>query len=199
MSESSPRRDHTARCVCGACVTACSPNISMPVTAAAGFAQLTSGAPAIAFATVPLDDYLAVEGELKIRASSEFGERDFCSACGTPLTMHVMHQPHTIDVTIATLDRPEAISPALHVWEDSRIAWFETRGARRASPPCPLPPRHGGTHRRTQGRRVCLRAGKSARQRSSLAFSSSIIFEASALLRSSAGRSTCVSSQSVVR
>lgn len=88
--------------------------------------QLTSGAPVMAFATVRRDDYRILRGEPVRRVSSAFGERWFCGACGTPLTMLVTHQPDTIDFTIATLDDPGRVGPGFHIWESSRIRWFES-------------------------------------------------------------------------
>ena len=90
--------------------------------------QLTSGAPAMAFATVPADDLVFVEGaaRVKSRRSSRFGRRQFCGACGTPLTIRVDHQPDTVDFPIATLDAPEAVAPGFHIFNASRIGWFET-------------------------------------------------------------------------
>jgi hypothetical protein len=34
--------------------------------------------------------------------------------------------PRLIDVGIARLDDPAAVEPSLHIWTESRIAWFET-------------------------------------------------------------------------
>ena len=86
----------------------------------------STGAPVVAFGTVPFDDF-QVTGNPCRRRSSDFGERWFCRDCGTPLAMLVTHQPDTIDFTIATLDRPEAAIPEFHIWTQSRIAWFDTR------------------------------------------------------------------------
>lgn len=88
--------------------------------------QLTSGAPVMAFATVSAGDYHVFEGTPAVRHSSDFGERGFCGACGTPLTIRVRHQPDTIDFTIATLDNPDAVVPDFHIWTRSRIGWFDT-------------------------------------------------------------------------
>ncbi|WP_137709009.1 GFA family protein [Sphingobium sp. RSMS] len=104
--------------------------------------QLTSGAPVMAFATVPVGDFRIVAGERAVRRSSDFGERGFCAACGTPLTMQVDHQPDTIDFTIATLDDPSALAPQFHIWDASRIAWFEMADAL---------PRHAGFRPDTVG------------------------------------------------
>lgn len=83
-----------------------------------------SGAPLLAYATVPLGDYL-VTGVPKTYRSSSFGERTFCGGCGSPLTMHVDHQPETIDFTIASLDEPALVVPQFHLFTSRRIAWFD--------------------------------------------------------------------------
>jgi hypothetical protein len=88
--------------------------------------QLSSGAPVMAFATVPRGDMEILAGTPARRSSSDFGERRFCRDCGTPLAMLVTHQPDTIDFAIATLDDPAAVAPGFHIWTRSRIAWFET-------------------------------------------------------------------------
>ena len=90
--------------------------------------QLTSGAPAMAFATVPTGDLVFTEGAdaVKTRPSSSFGRRQFCGDCGTPLTIQVNYQPETIDFPIATLDSPDAVPPGFHIFRASRIGWFET-------------------------------------------------------------------------
>jgi hypothetical protein len=91
--------------------------------------QLTAGAPVLAFATVRRDDHAITKGEPVRRTSSAFGERWFCGDCGTPLAMLVAHQPETLDFTIATLDDPSTVEPGFHIWERSRIDWFDTKDA----------------------------------------------------------------------
>ncbi|HVJ03014.1 MAG TPA: GFA family protein [Sphingomonas sp.] len=89
--------------------------------------QLNSGSPAMAFATVPVDDFVFTEGEALVGsvASSDFGHRRFCTQCGTPLYMRVNHQPETVDFSIATLDEPEKVVPGFHIFYASRIPWAE--------------------------------------------------------------------------
>ena len=89
--------------------------------------QLNSGAPAMAFASVPAGDLVWTRGENEVKRyrSSSFGYRTFCAACGTPFLMEVDHQPETTDFTIATLDEPASVVPGFHIFWSSRIAWFE--------------------------------------------------------------------------
>ena len=78
------------------------------------------------FATVPVADYRFEAGEAAVRriASSSFGHRAFCGNCGTPIYMSVDHQPDTIDFTIGSLDAPELVRPAFHLFFSERIRWF---------------------------------------------------------------------------
>jgi len=87
--------------------------------------QLNSGSPAMAFASVPVDDWRITNGEPRRVKSSEFGHRLSCSTCGTPLAMRVDHQPETVDFSIATLDEPSRIAPTFHIFWASKVAWFD--------------------------------------------------------------------------
>ncbi|MBV9528110.1 GFA family protein [Sphingomonas sp.] len=89
--------------------------------------QLTSGAPAMVFASVPEGDLAWTSGASSVKsvASSSFGHRTFCGECGTPFLMQVDHQPETIDFSVATLDDPGAIAPMFHIFWASRVPWFD--------------------------------------------------------------------------
>jgi hypothetical protein len=49
--------------------------------------------------------------------------RGFCARCGTPLTYWSAKRPDEIDLTIATLDAPDAIAPVDHVWMSDALVW----------------------------------------------------------------------------
>jgi len=86
-----------------------------------------SGAPAMAFATVPVEDFVWTEGADKIRlvSTSSFARRSFCGDCGSPLTIDYAIQPETIDFAVGTLDAPERVAPGFHIFWASRVAWFD--------------------------------------------------------------------------
>ena len=86
----------------------------------------STGAPVVAFATVRIADFVVTSGAPRVRRSSSFGERGFCQDCGTQLTMHVDHQPDTIDFTIASLDEPARVIPEFHLFFGSHITWFDS-------------------------------------------------------------------------
>jgi hypothetical protein len=56
-------------------------------------------------------------------ASSPPVLRQFCEQCGTPLTYWNEGWPETIDITIASFDRPEALEPADHIWMEDALSW----------------------------------------------------------------------------
>ena len=89
--------------------------------------QLNSGAPAMAFASVKAGDWVPTQGEDCIRTirTSSFGERTFCSECGTALYVRVDHQPDTVDFSLVTLDDPEVIRPEFHIFWSSKVGWFD--------------------------------------------------------------------------
>ncbi|HEY8593368.1 MAG TPA: GFA family protein [Sphingomicrobium sp.] len=91
--------------------------------------QLSSGAPAMVFASVPEGDLVWTQGGDTVKSvpSSSFGHREFCGKCGTPFLMKVDHQPETVDFSVATLDEPEAIGPGFHIFWGSKIGWFEPK------------------------------------------------------------------------
>src|SRR3954451_4597135 len=80
--------------------------------------QLSSGAPAMAFASVRRGDWSVSAGGDSIKSvqTSSFGRRAFCSRCGTPLHVMVDHQPETLDFSVVTLDDPDTVPPAFHVF-----------------------------------------------------------------------------------
>ena len=91
--------------------------------------QLSSGSPAMVFASVPAGDLVWLAGGDRVKSvtSSSFGHRDYCADCGTPFLMKVNHQPETVDFSVATLDDPNAIAPTFHIFWASRVPWFEPK------------------------------------------------------------------------
>jgi len=88
--------------------------------------QKVSGAPAVAWASVPSAAFKVTQGKPASFESSSFAERDFCPGCGSTLPFRYKLADSEVDVAVATLDNPEACEPAYHVWTDSRLAWFDT-------------------------------------------------------------------------
>lgn len=82
-----------------------------------------AGAPAVAWVTFDAAGFRFVKGRPSAFHSSKAVTRRFCRKCGTPLTYESKKDPATLDVTTATLDRPDAFAPTHHSWLSHDIAW----------------------------------------------------------------------------
>ena len=78
------------------------------------------------FKTVHLDQYRLVQGENDVVSfdSTDFGTRTYCRQCGSPLTIHVRHQPDEIDIAAGTLDDPEEVAPSFHIYAAEAPSWM---------------------------------------------------------------------------
>jgi hypothetical protein len=87
--------------------------------------QLASGAPWVAWIVVRRSDFAFIEGEPEAHRSSPPVVRTFCGRCGTPLTYRHDDSPETIDITTATLDRPELFAPTREIWIEHKLPWVK--------------------------------------------------------------------------
>lgn len=51
--------------------------------------------------------------------------RTFCGRCGTPLTYRKDDYGKMIDVTVCSLDEPDAFPPVAHCWTSQRLGWIQ--------------------------------------------------------------------------
>jgi hypothetical protein len=89
--------------------------------------QRSTGAPVVAWLTIANERFASTEDSPTAYRSSADAERLFCPVCGTQLVFRMIAEPHHLDVTLASLDDPEAVRPGRHGWTASRIAWFDMR------------------------------------------------------------------------
>lgn len=85
----------------------------------------TTGAPYVAWFTVPLDRFRLVQGRPTRFRSTAKGTRTFCPTCGTQLTFENADAPGAIDVTTCSLDDPERVPPKDHTRTSSKLPWVE--------------------------------------------------------------------------
>jgi hypothetical protein len=90
--------------------------------------QKASGQPFMAFASVKREDLRWTRGNPSTFRSSNVAERNFCSACGTPLTYYRV-ESGSIGVTIGSLDAPEAVRPVEQFGTESELSWIGKLGA----------------------------------------------------------------------
>ena len=94
-----------------------------PTICHCGTCRRAAGAPMVAWFSVPRSEYRLVAGEPARYASSPGVVRTFCPRCGTPLTFETEQFPDEVDVTMASLDDPEAVPPADHTRVATQLSW----------------------------------------------------------------------------
>jgi hypothetical protein len=85
----------------------------------------TTGAPYVAWFTVPRVRFRLVQGRPSRFESTAKGTRTFCPTCGTQLTFEHADAPRAIDVTTCSLDDPERVPPKDHTRTSSKLPWVE--------------------------------------------------------------------------
>lgn len=125
----------TGRCLCGAVRYECGPPVSPPCFCHCASCRRASGSHAVAWATVARESFRVIAGELRSFSSSPQVQRESCSRCGTPLTY--WHESYSkqdsapiIDITVATLDNPNAMPPVDHIWMEDATEWDRPQDGR---------------------------------------------------------------------
>ena len=85
----------------------------------------TTGAPFVAWFSVPRSQFQFVCGEPTRFSSTAKGTRSFCPRCGTQLTFEHEDFLDEIDVTTCSLDEPERLPPRDHTQTTSKLTWVK--------------------------------------------------------------------------
>jgi hypothetical protein len=88
--------------------------------------QRNSGAPVVAWVTFPAENFSWIVGEAGCYRSSAHGQRRFCAHCGSYLAFVSSNYPAEVSINTASLDDPAAFPPRMHIFAQSRLAWFRT-------------------------------------------------------------------------
>lgn len=86
--------------------------------------QRSTGAPALVWAAFSKPGFRYLKGEPSVYRSSDHAQREFCGGCGTQLAFRDDGLPE-VDVNVGAFDAPEAFPPRSHIWNASRIPWFD--------------------------------------------------------------------------
>lgn len=132
-------------CLCGAVRYRAHGECSAPTLCHCPTCRRASGAPLVAWITVPLAGFAFTRGKPVEFRSSEPVTRTFCGACGTPLSYQSARTPDEIDVTIASADDPGLYAPRDHIWTGQGIGWMQGEDGR---------PRHRETREQSLGAKI---------------------------------------------
>jgi len=82
-----------------------------------------SGGTFVTWATVPRECFSwLTHAPASYRATAQ-SERYFCPRCGAQLALYTDLAPHTIDVTVSTLEQADRFAPDREIWVASKLAW----------------------------------------------------------------------------
>lgn len=109
-------------CLCGAIRYRINAEPRQVVHCHCSICRRAAGAPVVTWVTLPAAAFAFTRGEPQRYVSSPKASRQFCAACGTQLTFEYNKTRGVeIDVTMASLDDPEAFAPTQHVWFADRL------------------------------------------------------------------------------
>jgi hypothetical protein len=112
----------TGGCQCGAIRFALSAPPKKVSICHCRMCQKASGAPFASFADIENADFAWTRGKPAAFRSSTIAMRDFCAACGTPLSFRRLDGP-SIEIMTGAFDRPDRVVPTRQYGTESRLGW----------------------------------------------------------------------------
>ena len=110
-------------CLCGAVRYRCDAPVRPATYCHCTSCRRAAGAHVIAWFTVPASSLVFTQGQAAMYRSSSPVQRGFCARCGTQLTYRNDRWPDEVDVTIGSLDEPDRVAPAAHIWMEDAPRW----------------------------------------------------------------------------
>ena len=112
----------TGGCQCGAIRFAMTSAPSKVSICHCRMCQKASGAPFASLAEIDKEQFAWTRGQPASFRSSSIAERDFCAACGTPLSYRRIDGPR-IEIMTGSFDRPDRVVPTRQYGTESRLGW----------------------------------------------------------------------------
>jgi hypothetical protein len=112
----------TGGCQCGAIRFAMTSAPSKVSICHCRMCQKASGAPFASLAEIDKEQFAWTRGQPASFQSSSIAERDFCAACGTPLSYRRIDGPR-IEIMTGSFDRPDRVVPTRQYGTESRLGW----------------------------------------------------------------------------
>jgi hypothetical protein len=113
---------HTGGCQCGAVRFAVYAEPSKIGICHCRMCQKAVAGPFVVLAEVPWGDFAWTRGQPAAFQSSSRAARDFCAACGTPLSYRVVGGP-IIELLTGAFDDPARVPPTYANGTESQLAW----------------------------------------------------------------------------
>ncbi|MDJ0610479.1 MAG: GFA family protein [Kiloniellales bacterium] len=111
-------------CLCGRVRYALTKPISSVVHCHCRMCRRASGALMVTWLTLPIGGFAITRGSLHDYDSSAHARRGLCGNCGTQISFWTRFSPDDIDITLGSLDHPEAFQASGNIWTSARIPWL---------------------------------------------------------------------------
>jgi len=112
----------TGGCQCGAIRFAVTAEPARITICHCRMCQKATGAPFASFADIEKSNFAWTKGTPAAFRSSSVAMRDFCAACGTPLSFRRIDGSR-IEILTGTFDRPDQVVPTRQFGTESRLGW----------------------------------------------------------------------------
>jgi hypothetical protein len=119
-----PEQTYQGGCLCGRIRYRATGQPHKPHYCHCRMCQRGVGAPLTAWVNFPLAGFAYVADEPAYYRSSPELRRGFCPTCGASICT-IADGDDYVCVTLASLDDPKAIAPALHMWTSSQVPWLK--------------------------------------------------------------------------
>ncbi len=110
-------------CRCGAVRYRITGDPVMAAICHCSMCRRANAAPTVAWAMFQESQVTFIRAEPTAYSASAEAQRGFCRVCGTPISFKAGYIPGLIDITIGSLDHPEAVTPTLHYWVSKKLPW----------------------------------------------------------------------------
>jgi hypothetical protein len=117
----------TGGCLCGAVRYIAEAYLNLVYYCHCRSCQKSTGQPAEIGVLVKAGSLKFGADEPKYYNSSEFGQRGFCSNCGSRLVWRSRNpaEDWATNVAVCSLDHPEEARPSMHMFVDEKVPWYE--------------------------------------------------------------------------
>ena len=110
-------------CFCGAVRFAIDAGAYLTVNCHCTMCRRVHAAPYVTWLVVPVERFRYTRGAPAELQSSADGTRYFCNRCGTHVGCVNASHPEYYDVSLCSLDAPDAFAPTREFFADTRLPW----------------------------------------------------------------------------
>jgi len=117
-------REYTGGCFCGSIRYRATGQLGGVSHCHCSMCRRVCGAPFVTWVSFKRANFSFTCGTPTRFKSSDKVERSFCNLCGTAIAFEETTRSQWVDVTVGSLDQPNAVFPEDHIWTSSKLSWL---------------------------------------------------------------------------